>query len=150
MCGLELEAYTIVTKTRVDRTVFDYEYTVTLHNTCPTDTSDVRFNLVTLPDNVTLLDINVVFPSVPAAHSKTGNGTFTIRVDHSAPGGAEDMVWHTVPYLLADVTRNGEVDFLDAAMLADYWLTDEKSVDIAPNGVIDFFDFAIIGSRWRE
>lgn len=51
-----------------------------------------------------------------------------------------------------DFDDDGEVDFVDYAILSEYWLMDEPSVDIAPqpagDGIIDERDLDILCSNW--
>jgi endonuclease/exonuclease/phosphatase family metal-dependent hydrolase len=52
----------------------------------------------------------------------------------------------------ADFNADGAVDFVDYAILSEYWLTDEPSVDIAPqpagDGIIDERDLDVLCENW--
>jgi predicted outer membrane repeat protein len=51
-----------------------------------------------------------------------------------------------------DFDGDCDVEFIDYSILADFWMTDEFSVDIAPtpagNGIIDANDLAILCDNW--
>jgi hypothetical protein len=50
-----------------------------------------------------------------------------------------------------DFDSSDTIDFDDFALLAQYWLENEPSVDIAPSGgdcLIDYLDFKVLGDNW--
>ena len=53
-----------------------------------------------------------------------------------------------------DFDSDCDVDFLDYAILAGFWLTDEFLVDIAPtpagDGIVDISDLAVLCDNWLE
>ncbi len=53
---------------------------------------------------------------------------------------------------LGDFDAQCDVDFADYAILTNYWLTDEFSVDIAPtpagDGIVDERDLGVLGDNW--
>jgi hypothetical protein len=46
----------------------------------------------------------------------------------------------------------GTVDFIDLALLADFWLAQGSSIpaDLDDNGTVDFRDFALLSSDWLK
>jgi hypothetical protein len=53
-----------------------------------------------------------------------------------------------------DFDSDRNVDLIDFAILADFWLTDEPSVDIAPtpagDGLVDTSDLAVLSDSWLK
>jgi len=55
-----------------------------------------------------------------------------------------------LPTLNADILHDGIVNLRDIAILANYWLRDETSVNIAGDDVIDFNDLAKLSEEWLQ
>ncbi len=58
----------------------------------------------------------------------------------------------TAEPILGDFNDDGSVDYKDLAILANYWLTNEPSVDIAPaggDGIVNFLDFSQLAQNWN-
>jgi len=74
-----------------------------------------------------------------------------IRANMGAYGGtAEASKTPTNWNLLADLTNDGTVDFVDLAHWAENWLrsVSEHPGDLDRNGIIDMVDFALFGHDW--
>jgi len=154
LCGLEVESFNRMDRRRVGETLFEYDYTLTMHNTCTTPVSDVRFQITSLPSNMSLLSQNIIFEHVGPDESVTGLGMLTIQVDHSKPTDMSAMMWRIIPYFQADFTHDGAIGFGDLALLCGYWLQDEPAMDIAPppdgDGIVSLPDFAALAELWLE
>ena len=171
--GLVLQSYSLVSKTRIDRTTFEYVYTMTLNNNSTKDVSNVLVELLDAPNNVTILDEDVSFAYIEAGESIESDDTFRIVVDRSVPvdatiiswrasfdtagAGAEQTTFATAIGLSenpSDINDDGEVDFEDLAVLAEQWLgpPGTPSADIAPqpdgDGTVNLLDFAELASFW--
>jgi Tol biopolymer transport system component len=55
-----------------------------------------------------------------------------------------------LPVLNADIQHDGIVNLRDFAVLADYWLQNDSSVNIAGDDVIDFSDLAKLAEEWLQ
>jgi parallel beta-helix repeat protein len=98
---LYIEGYGLVSKTRVGRTLFDYQINVRLENASASDVTDVVAELLSVPDNVTIIDGQVTIGTVAAGATVTSTDTFTIRVDRSTPVSALAISWR-VTYSTGD------------------------------------------------
>jgi hypothetical protein len=53
---------------------------------------------------------------------------------------------------IGDFDFDCEVDFLDFAIQAGFWMTDELLADIAPtpagDGIVDIYDLAVLCNNW--
>jgi len=84
---------------------------------------------------------------------KKGHNILTITQDDFLGG----QLLVTFPYILSDMgdfTGDAIVNPNDMAIIAEFWLTDEPSVDIAPigneDGIVNFKDFAIFADNWWQ
>ncbi len=171
--GLVLQSYNLVSKARVDRTEFEYIYTMTLNNNSTEAVSNVVVELLDASENVSIIDLSVGFPYIAAGDSAISDDTFSIIVDRSIPvdatiiswratfdtaGGGAGQTTFTTGIVLdenaSDITGDGEVDFEDLAELARQWLEppDTPSADISPpggDGIVNFLDFAKLAENWQ-
>ncbi|MDD5064685.1 MAG: hypothetical protein PHQ35_08025 [Phycisphaerae bacterium] len=82
----------------------------------------------------------------------SGLGEFTTRTDEAGDRDIVDMGYH-YPANSADLDRDGDVDFVDFAILASQWLEapGEPSADIAPpdgDGIVDMWDLDALADKW--
>ena len=84
---------------------------------------------------------------------KRGQNILTLTQDDFLGG----QVLVTFPYIntdTGDLTGNLITNFADLAIIAQFWLEDEPSVDIAPlnegDGINNFLDFSIVAKHWLE
>ena len=157
ICDLELKSYNLISQTRVGRTVFDYVFTVTLHNSTSVALSNVEFELLGTPANMTILVSNVRFTQIPAGQSETSDGVLIVRIDNSTPTNLYDLPWHVIfeaGKLIGDITGDGNVDWYDLARLADRWLwkgiPGSIDEDILQDGILDFLDLAKLAGDWMS
>jgi len=173
--GLVLQSYNLVSKTRVGRTLFDYEFTVTLNNNGSEDVSNVLLELLDASGNVEIIDSEVNFAYIEAGEVETSEDTFSLRVDRASAIDAATISWRaTFEYagggagvaaftnniiledIAGDITGEGAVDIEDLARLAERWLwvgqVGEIAEDIAPSpygdGTVNWLDFAKIAEKW--
>ena len=91
---------------------------------------------------------------VTVSHTYAAEDSYTIvlTVTDSADntGTASRLVSVSLPEVsdIGDLDDNGQVDFVDFAKLAEYWLTGELTVDIVSDGLIDNSDLAVIADNW--
>jgi parallel beta-helix repeat protein len=90
---LYIEGYGQVSRTRVGRTLYDYQLNVRLRNASATTATDVVAELLDVPDNVTIIDGQVNIGTVAPGATVTSTDTFTIRVDRSTPVSALPISW---------------------------------------------------------
>ena len=75
------------------------------------------------------------------------------RIDMGAYGGtAEASMAPPQWMLLADITNDRRVDWLDLTHLATDWAADGKSSpgDLSRDGAVGGPDLALLGSQWRH
>lgn len=150
---LEVVSYNLIDQRRVDRTVFDYDYSVTLKNNCMNPVKNFRFVPIYIPDVMTLIYDDVFFDHISPFDAATSQGFFTVRMDSQAMANIIDMQWEAKALTNIDFSGNGSVGFEDLAILCQYWLTDNSNIDIAPlepDGIINFIDFAYFVDQWVD
>ncbi len=118
----------------------------------------------------------ILDPAVPDAPAATGDnildnieqvliqppaltGIYTVRIGYKGPLTNGQQYYsliltgqRTQPFIPADFNRDGLVNIGDLTILADYWLSDEPSVDIAPSqadGVVNFKDLALLAQSFE-
>jgi hypothetical protein len=90
---LYLEGYGLVSKTRVGRTLFDYQLNIRVNNASTTAVTNVVAELLSAPANVTIIDSQANVGAIAAGATVTSADTFTIRVDRSTPVSALPISW---------------------------------------------------------
>ena len=176
-CGLEFVSYDRVGEpNRVGRTLFQYDCSVTLHNNCEAPVSNVRFGLISVPTNMSVIDPNATFMYIEANTSVASDDTCTFIVDRSQEIDLAEIIWQ-VTYEEADApekmqhdsspavfqerenilsgnfTGKTVVNVDDLAILARDWLQSDSIADIAPDTLDNFVnlpDFAILAEHWLE
>ena len=149
--GLGLESYDLMSKTRVDRALFDYVYTMTLNNNSSNPVSNVLVELLDASDNISIFEANVTFAYIGAGESVTSEDTFTLRVDRSVPIDGTIISWRvTIDWegggtssqemfrtrttlsepITGDITGEGrvDVDMDDLARMANNWLQSDSAL----------------------
>ncbi len=171
--GLVLESYNLVSRTRVDRTTFDYVYTMTLNNNSKNDVVNAMVELLEASDNISIMDGTVSFASIGAGQSVESDDTFALQIDRSIPIDATVISWRAsyqlagggngqktfttrldfVGDLPGDLAADGVIDVEDLARLTDVWLWQgqpgEIAEDIAADGRVDFIDLAVLAEDWE-
>jgi len=176
--GLQFAGFDIINKTRIGRTVFKYDLSLSLTNITDDNMAEVYVKLVDVDEQVVdVTDDEVFFPVISAnstANSDSFGDYFTIEVDRSeliTPGrltwqvdysGAEGAGMQIMSANLptndtgddnipADLTGEGAVDLEDFVKLAYFWLQNEPSVNLAPpNDIIDVQDLIVLAEHWLE
>ncbi|HVP11985.1 MAG TPA: hypothetical protein VMV94_12460, partial [Phycisphaerae bacterium] len=102
---LDILSYGLESKTRVGRTLFDYQLNLRIKNTSGTTATNVVAELLDVPDNVTIIDNQVNVGTISPGATVTSTDTFTIRVDRSTPVSALPISWR-VTYMLDGRTED--------------------------------------------
>lgn len=129
-----INGYDLVRTLRISRTLFEYDFTLGLHNASTQAASNVSLQLLKVPANVQIIDPTVDVGLVAAESNVTTQDTFTIRVDRSTPVSAVPISWRLTsaggtPVTLtgvvmirgvskADLNGDGEVNQEDFTMFA--------------------------------
>jgi predicted outer membrane repeat protein len=90
---LYIQGYGQIRKTRIGRTLFEYELNVKMINAGQDDASNVVAEVIAFPANVQVQDGTVMVGSLPAGMEATSSDTFTIRVDRSAELSQVPISW---------------------------------------------------------
>jgi hypothetical protein len=91
--SLLIEGYKQVSRTRVGRTTFEYQFNLKMRNTATVAANNVVAQLLAVPTNVQVVQGVVNIPSIAAGDSATSTETFTIRVDRSTPVSVLPISW---------------------------------------------------------
>lgn len=171
--------FEVVSKTRIDRTVFDYECNVIMTNLTGLTLENVQLELIEVSGNMILPDppCIVTFAYVGPEESVTSQDTYIIRVDRSVPIEPAEIHWYLTYQIVdicgvmqqtssstiilgseSDITGEGVVDAADLKRLAEKWLwtgtPGSIDEDIAPqpdgDGIINFLDFSVLAEHWLE
>jgi hypothetical protein len=168
----------VVNKTRVGRTVFEYECKAVLTNVSVFSVDDIQLALATASDNVSVVQPGLTFgdAQLGAEDSAVSVDTCTFVVDRSEALDLAKMIWHSscrtiksgqmikvkasgnaalqLESSAADLFSDGIVDYLDLAILAERWLctVPEKHAaqDIVTDGIINLADFAELAREWEK
>jgi hypothetical protein len=162
-----IEAYNIVRRTRVGRTVFEYDLTTTVRNASSQGVTNLVATLLAAPANVQVIDATVNVGSVPAGSTVESTDTFTIRVDRSTLVSPLPISWRVTysntfadfttlldlgpPRSPGDVNCDGRVDFDDInpfvlaltgadGYYSEYPECDWLNGDCNEDGSVDFDD----------
>ncbi len=169
--GLVLQSYNRISKTRVGREIFDYEFTITLKNNSDVNVSNVQLELLDASENVTIIDSQVNFAYIAAGQAADSDDTFIIQVDRSVPIDVTKISWRAIyeadgftletesltrieleDATAGDISGDGKIDFEDLSRLAEMWLwtgqAGEIAEDIFADGIVNFKDFAKIAEGW--
>ncbi|MHC4738452.1 MAG: SUMF1/EgtB/PvdO family nonheme iron enzyme [Planctomycetota bacterium] len=170
--------FVVVNKTRMGRTLFDYDCKIELKNLSPLTIKVIQFEILSEPNNVVVLDRYVYdFNDIAGEDTEISADTCTLRVDRSEAINAEQLTWKAIYEVIdtcqtmqqessstlvlglsSDITGEGDVDIDDLVRLTDKWLwtgtpggIDE---DIAPltygDGIVNFKDFAVLAEEWLK
>lgn len=160
-----LAEFVIVRKTRVDRTIFEYEGQVVLENTSRFTVSDISFEMVKCSKNMTVSDPNVAFEDTQVGwgESITSIDTCTFTVDRSEPIDQAEIIWHVTAELVAGGAKmeytvstalppDPQTDFDGLKDLAEKWLWQGSAggidADTVPDGTVNLADFAKFADQW--
>jgi hypothetical protein len=124
-----IDGYGIARKTRVGRTIFEYDLTTTVRNASTQNVTNLVATLLAAPASVEIIDGVVNVGSVPAGSTVESSDTFTIRVDRSTLVSPLPISWRITyvgdrgefttlldlgpPRSPGDVNCDGRVDFDD-------------------------------------
>lgn len=90
---LTVTALTKVSEVRVNRTVYDYVFKVTVRNNGNATQNAVSATLQSAGLGTTIIDGNVLVGSLPPLVSKTSADTITLRVDRTVPFDQNALRW---------------------------------------------------------
>ena len=89
---LNIDGYSLVSKTRVSRVAFNYTYRAEITNTGP-EVENVAAELSSKNPNTLIVDDSLNFGSIAAGDTVTSTDTFTIRQDRRHPFNWANMSW---------------------------------------------------------
>ncbi|MBN2842284.1 MAG: hypothetical protein JXM68_04290 [Sedimentisphaerales bacterium] len=152
LAGFELISLEQVAVRRVNRTVFDYDYAVTLKNLYGRSVHAVAFYLRDLPAGIALQDNIAAFDLLAPGQQLQSGDTITLRADMAEVIDLASVKWGVRSVVPGDFDMSGRVDLLDFSLLAKNWLTDNAVFDIAPtpsgDGVVDMLDMSQLAENW--
>ncbi|MFH1420205.1 MAG: right-handed parallel beta-helix repeat-containing protein [Planctomycetota bacterium] len=99
-----IEDYEVVSRTRVGRTLFDYELSIVIANESDTAATGVFAELLSAPGSATIIDGEVDVGGLAAGETVISVDTFTLRVDRSALLSPLPISWQ-VTYSQGGMTR---------------------------------------------
>jgi len=178
--GLQFAGFKIINQTRVGRTIFRYDLSLSLTNITDSNMADIHVQEVDASPQVTnVLDGTILFPQIDAnstVDSNTLGDYFTIEVDHSRLIGAGRLTWQVdysysggggkgmqmmsaliptrIEPVTGDFTGEGIVDLEDVHRLVGRWLWEGRMggipEDIVPDGTVNFADLARLAQQWKK
>jgi hypothetical protein len=115
--GIAINDYTVVSSTRISRTVYEYTYKADVSNWGTGDAA-ITASLASTAANVTVLQPNLDFGDVAEGDTKQSPGTFVVRIDRSQPFDDSALTWTVqatllppTPYQLIDnAVASGAID----------------------------------------
>jgi hypothetical protein len=141
-----------VSKKRVGRTVYEYEYAATLLSWSGVKLDKCKFEVLSLPAGATLVENGVYFNYVTPNHSAAGTGLLKVRIDHAVLNQELTLDWKLTCHLLGDFNCDGVVDIVDVGSFAIVWLEGDADFDIAPSpggdNIVNLQDFAVLAENW--
>jgi hypothetical protein len=91
--GLHIDGWNLLRSARISRTVFQYEYRLTVRNAGSQDAAGVGLQLLHVPANVQIVDGTVNVGDVPAGATVVTQDTFVIRADRTVPVSSLGISW---------------------------------------------------------
>jgi len=171
--GLIPLGFEIINKTRIGRTVFEYELAVILHNTNEYVMSDVQLRLVDMDQAViSVSDDQIIMTSIAPDEIQTSQDIFSLMIDRSESIATGRLTWELSYYVQGqaqppslltmplssidsvpgDITGEGEVNLLDFAILSQQWydVPGEPSADIALplDNYVGIEDLLYLAENW--
>ncbi len=156
---LQFAGFKIIEDTRLARTIFRYDLSLSLTNISNSNMVGVRIEVVyRSPQIVNVVDNQIIFPLIEANSTVDSNDIgdyFTIDIDRSEPIGAGRLTWRLdytepqgaamqmmsmsftesdfgLPAVAGDVTGEGIYDTEDLIIMARDWLQSGSIADIYP------------------
>ena len=141
--------FVVENKTRIDRTLFEYECRVVMENYSPVRVENVQLELVEGPNNMTdIEDPWVAIGDIDADGSATSTDTCTFTVDRSVSINPAEITWRaTFTVEIDDIPRIAELRFSNVIIIEPVGLADG---DITGDGKIGFDDLAIMARDWLQ
>ena len=90
--GIAIDNYSLVSSTRISRTVYEYTYTADVSNWGSGDAAITATLASTVPE-ITVMEGTLDFGDVTLGATQVSTDTFTIRVDRSLPFNEDALVW---------------------------------------------------------
>jgi hypothetical protein len=90
--SLAIDSYTLISKKRIDRHVYEYTYTATIINS-GTDADAVKATFSINSRYTTVVDGEVSFGEVAAGNTVTSTDTYVIRQDRRYPFDTDAVTW---------------------------------------------------------
>jgi hypothetical protein len=144
--GLVPLGFEIIRKTRVGRTVFEYELKVIVRNTNDFDMTDIRMRLIAQPSAVlSVTHDTLTLASVAAGAVAAGDQAFGVTIDRSALIPAGRLTWELTYYIPSDGQQaSGELTSLRIQAI------DSTLGDIDTDGKVNMADFLILSAQWND
>jgi len=161
-------SFEVVSKRRIERTVFEYDCNVTLRNISRFSVRNVQLEIVKASENMVIIEPKVTFGDVEigAGESATSIDTCTFQVDRSEAIKPAKIIWKStcvmtnsgqeIPDTISGMVflrleNNAGNSKVDLAGLVDKWLWtgDAGSIkeDITGDGIVNLADFAAIAGN---
>jgi len=101
--GIAIDDYTLISSTRISRTVYEYIYTADASNW---GTGDVALSaaLASTASNITVVQGSLDFGDVPEGATRQSVGSFVVRVDRTLPFDVNALLWTVTATPLAPST----------------------------------------------
>jgi hypothetical protein len=138
-CEIEIESLNLLNTTRIGRTTFKHEYSISINNNCESDYSNLRLKILSLPGNISVEKNTINISVLYAGQSVIANGRLILLVDHTEPIDESLFDWKMLSYALGDIAGDNLVDMED--LIAD--IAPEP-----PDDFVNFLDYAELAQHW--
>ena len=145
---------TLVASTRISRTVFEYEYSLTVDNQSDSNFINKLCRIKGLPASAVLIRDAVLFDMIPAQSATVGSVTIRFRLDLANPVDWNLIYFEYTDYRAGDMNGDLLVNAEDLNILAGMWLSSNDQADIYPapygDGIVNIADFALLAQNWLQ
>lgn len=109
LADLTIGDYSLVSKVRVGRTVYEYTYNASVTNSGVDTVGAVVANLESLSPNINVVESRLTFGEVASGKTVESDDTFTIRVNRTYSFNEADLQWIIVPLAGSYAMESGTV-----------------------------------------
>ncbi|MFI4910843.1 MAG: putative Ig domain-containing protein [Sedimentisphaeraceae bacterium JB056] len=143
---------TLVSSQRISRTVFEYEYSLSVDNLTQRNFTNQLCTIYGLPETAIIVRDSALFSSIPSQQSTTAPTTIKFRLDLSTSVDWTQIYFEYTDFYPGDIDGNGQTETDDLIIMSGNWLFAGSEADIYPapygDGIVDMKDFAFMASNW--
>lgn len=139
--NLSIDNYQLVSKTRVGRTVYQYEFKADVNNTGP-DVQNVTAALVSASPYTTVIDNTLSFGEVPSESTIQSYDSFVIRQNRRYPFDASALQWNITHAPIVKI-EFGSIDYSPNSFFYTEAVTVQFNVSVITMGGVNIVDVTL-------